>query len=360
MTERLAGDGYYVRTVKCGVDLDLFNIVYSDLFILMGEALLEIAEEAGCKLEDRVIESIENFWREGTETTISQETETESTETGASLETKGIFAGILNVFARIKTDLKFNEEIRKEYRRKISVRSSEWIGILGDVAEEITRKTNGKSPIIIFEDLDKLNPEDAWKVFYHYAAVLSGMRFPVIYTFPIGLSYDVRFSAMESYFITKTLPMIKIAKMDDRPFEEGIHIINQIVQKRASLNLFEENVLEKLIRYTGGSLRDLFHGINSSAKRAERRGSETVSMEDAERALEELKTSLTRRIEKKDYDFLLNIYNGNKELIEDKEMLLKMLQASVVLEYNGKRWHNVHPLVVKFFIEQGLIQGVRE
>ena len=41
-------------------------------------------------------------------------------------------------------------------------------------------------------------------------------------------------------------------------------------------------------------------------------------------------------------------------------MLLKMLQASVVLEYNGKRWHNVHPLVVKFFKEQGLIEDVGE
>lgn len=56
----------------------------------------------------------------------------------------------------------------------------------------------------------------------------------------------------------------------------------------------------------------------------------------------------TRRIEKKDYGFLENIYRGNKEQIEDKEMLLKMLQASVVLEYNGKRWHNVHPLVIEF------------
>lgn len=36
-------------------------------------------------------------------------------------------------------------------------------------------------------------------------------------------------------------------------------------------------------------------------------------------------------------------------------MLLKMLQASVVLEYNGKRWHNIHPLVAKFFEEQGMI-----
>ena len=322
MTERLTDDGYSVRTVKCGMDLDLFNIVYSDLFILMGEALLEIAEEAGCEIENRVLENIENFWREGTETIISQEIGAASAEMGMSVETKGILAGILNIFAKIKTDLKFNEETRKEYRRKISVRSSEWIGILGDVAEEITRKTGGKHPIIIFEDLDKLNPEDAWKVFYNYAAILSGMNFPVIYTFPIGLSYDVRFSAMEGYFITKTLPMIKIEKIDNQPFEDGINIIYKIVKKRANEELFEAKVLEKLIQYTGGSLRDLFHAINSSAKRADRRDSDTVSMEDAERALEELKTSLTRRIEEKDYQFLLNIYNGNKERIEDKEMLL--------------------------------------
>ena len=132
------------------------------------------------------------------------------------------------------------------------------------------------------------------------------------------------------------------------------------MEKRASSALFEEKVLERLIQYTGGSLRDLFHVINASAKRANRRESETISIEDAERALEEVKTSLTRRIEEKDYTFLLNIYTGNKELIEDKEMLLKMLQASVVLEYNGKRWHNVHPLVIKFFEEQGMIKDEGE
>ena len=68
-----------------------------------------------------------------------------------------------------------------------------------------------------------------------------------------------------------------------------------------------------------------------------------------------MKTSLTRRIEQGDYEFLVRIYEGNKELIENKEFLLKMLQASVVLEYNGKRWHNLHPLVARFFREQKLI-----
>lgn len=358
MTERLHLRGYYVKTIACSMDLDLFNIVHSDLFILMGEALLEIAEELKCEVDKDILDDIMNFWDEGTEVLISQEAA--SLETGVSVETGGILASILNIFAKIKADLRFNEETRKEYRKKINIRSSEWIQILGSISKEITKKTEGKQPIMIFEDLDRLNPEDAWRVFYNYAAILSGMEFPVIYTFPIGLSYDGRFSAMESYFITKTLPMIKIETIENQPFQEGIDIINKIVEKRADLRLFEMDVLEKLIQYTGGALRDLFHVINASAKRALRRDSETISMEDAECALEELKTSLTRRIEQKDYDFLLNIYNGNKERIEDKEQLLKMLQAAVVLEYNGKRWHNVHPLVVKFFKDQGLISNGRE
>lgn len=95
---------------------------------------------------------------------------------------------------------------------------------------------------------------------------------------------------MESYFITKTLPMIKIATIENKPFQEGIDIIGKIVTKRADLALFDEDVLKTLIQYTGGSLRDLFHVINASAKRAERRDSEKISVEDASRALEELKT----------------------------------------------------------------------
>lgn len=355
LSAKFATKGYKVKTIVCSMDLDLFNIVYSDLFILMGEALLEIAKECGCKISKELLENIMDFWDEGVKVTTSKEQETLLAESGMSVETPGILVKILNIFAKIKADLKFNEEVRKEYRKKISIHSSEWMKLLGSVSEEIMKGTDGKSPIIFFEDLDKLNPEDAWNVFYNYAAILSGMPFPVIYTFPIGLSYDTRFAAMEGYFITKTLPMIKIETLDGQPYQAGIDVIRQIVQKRADLSLFGSGVLEKLIQYTGGSLRDLFHAINSAAKRAERRKSESISMEDADRALEELKTSLTRRIEQKDYEFLLHIYRGNRELIEDKQMLLKMLQASVVLEYNGKRWHSVHPLVARFLDEQGLV-----
>lgn len=322
LSAALISKGYPVKTIVCSMDLDMFNIVYSDLFILMGEALLEIAKDCGCTVSKKILDAIRHFWDKRTETLVLSREENTDIEAGASAETPGIFQ-VLNVFAKIKADLKLNEETRKEYRKEISIRSSEWMELLRNLSEEIVDKTGGKAP--------------------------------VIYTFPIGLSYDARFAAMEGYFTTKTLPMIKIETIEGQPYADGIDIIRQIVAKRADLQLFEENVLDCLIQYSGGSLRDLFHMINSAAKRAERRNSGSIAPEDAERALEEMKTSLTRRIEQGDYEFLVRIYEGNKELIENKEFLLKMLQASVVLEYNGKRWHNLHPLVARFFREQKLI-----
>lgn len=228
LSDRLAAKGFQVKTITCSMDLDLFNIVYSDLFILMGEALVQIAEESRCRIEKDTLREIMEFWGEGTEILTVQELESASLESGLSAETPGLLKNILNLFAKIKADLKYNEETRKEYRRKISVCSSEWIRLLSLVSEKITEKNEGNHPVIIFEDLDKLNPEDAWKVFYNYAAVLSGMSFPVIYTFPISLSYDTRFSAMESYFITKTLPMIKIQTIEGTLFQEGINVIREI------------------------------------------------------------------------------------------------------------------------------------
>ncbi len=38
MSERLVDKGYYVKTVHCGMDLDLLNIVHSDLFYINGRS----------------------------------------------------------------------------------------------------------------------------------------------------------------------------------------------------------------------------------------------------------------------------------------------------------------------------------
>lgn len=357
MSSNLRREGYCVANIECAQDLDLNNIVYTDLLILLGETLLKIAEEIHCKLDSKLRKSIAHFWNtEITKTTTIEHSKGLSAEGGAGVEAPAPLSVLLSLFAKIKGDLKYSEEKRTEYKTRLSAHISEWIQMINLIADQVTEKLDAKQPVVIFEDLDKINGNNAWEVFGNYSALLTSVSFPIIYTFPIAMSYDPRFSAVEGYFLPKTLPMLKQETIDGKPYQEGTDVIIEIVKKRAALKLFEKGVLETLIRKTGGSLRDLFHGINTAAQRAIRRDSETISNEDIERALEELKSSLTRRIEEKQYAFLARICKGERKQISDKQMLLEMLQANTVLEYNGERWHNVHPLIADFLEEQGLLE----
>ena len=349
LSEKLKAQAYPVYTISCGVELDLLNITHTDLMILAGEALLHLAEELGIKLGD-LKRKILDFWKIEIERIIENENaEGIGVEAGADAS---IGFPIFKLFASLKSSLKFNTTQRETYREQVKQRSSEWIELLRKAIDLITREH--KQPVLIFEDLDKLEPSAAWRVFDSYSATLSSLSCPVIYTFPIALSYDSKFSALLSFFDPVTLPMIKINYPDGQPCEEGYRDIEAIVKKRMDTDLFSGDTLDYLIKKTGGALRDLFSAISKASRRAVRRNNPAIEREDAEIGLNEIKTSLTRRIDSSHYAFLVDIYKGNHELIEDKEKLLEMLQAGTVLEYNGKRWHNVHPLVADFLVEQNL------
>lgn len=356
MSRHLQADGYPVRTVDCAADLDLNSPVYEDLLILMGDALLSIADECGCELDPALQKFLETYWND-----VKREWESIGSgtlETGAKVEAKTPrLLQVLNLSASMKGILKYNEQRRTVYRQHISKRLSEWTRAINQIADAITETLEGRQPIVIFEDLDKLESNEAWGVFFDHARTLSSFSFPVIYTFPIALSYDARFHALEGFFQARTFPMIKVQTSDGCRNDAGFDVILALLRKRADVDaLFAPGVLDRMIEKTGGSLRNLFDVIRDAATLARRRDSARIGMEDADYALLSLQSVLTRRIEKKHYSFLAEIALGNREQIEDKEMLLEMLQGGIVLEYNGTRWHNVHPLVEDFLRDQGLLK----
>lgn len=359
MSSKLVKEGYMVSTVLCKENLDLINIDYTDLLILMGEALIKIAKEVGCNLDGKTVEELLSFWSiENERVTTSEKSSKLSTGAEAQIGAPSFFTRILNLSWSSKAELRYNTIRRDEKREKMKQRASDWLSMLNAIADRVTEKMEGKQPILIFEDLDKISNLDVIdEIFCNHAATMSGVSFPVIYTFPIEFSYYPQFASLRGYYMPNTLPMIKLKTIDDKPFRAGINVVKKIISKRVDIKLFKKNVLKTLIVKTGGSLRDLFSSIITSAKRANRRKSPTISMEDASLALEELKSSLTRRIERKHYKFLTEICKGkvNRQIIEDQAMLLETLQANVVLEYNAKRWHDVHPLVRDFLDEQGLL-----
>lgn len=92
-----------------------------------------------------------------------------------------------------------------------------------------------------------------------------------------------------------------------------------------------------------------------AADRACNRNADKIEFEDAVAAAVQLRSMLTRRIEMRNYPLLRNISIDKKfkENIEDREMMLDMMEGLIVLEYNGDRWHDLHPLVEDYLKKHG-------
>jgi hypothetical protein len=254
---------------------------------------------------------------------------------------------ILPFFVDIKTDLQFNSSNSTIIKTKIERETRKCLGFINELKDEIFYKLK-KNPIIIFEDLDKIIPaERALDIFSYY--VLGQMQFPVIYTFPVTLSYTAGYVDLENSYEFLQLPMIKVKNIDNSICLEGITTLKKLVFKRADENLFNEDALQELIIKTGGSIRDLFWCITHSARTARNRNSEKIERHDTTIALKSLKAEMTRRLESKNdnYEKLLAIHRQKTE-IEDRDTMLNFLRAHLVLEYNGERWCDVHPLILDF------------
>jgi energy-coupling factor transporter ATP-binding protein EcfA2 len=362
LKKSLREKGFPVENINCSLEIDMMSPAVWDLLLLITEKLLIIANEINCEIDRHILNSLINFFED------IEEIRESVREANAGLEA-GVEAGlpvamkpipVINFFIKAKGEVKYGETTRTIIREVVEKRAPVWISYVNIIADKIADKRDGKRPVLFVEDVDKIDPGPVKDLFYKYAKTLSEMSFHIIYTFPISLSYHPDFTSIQGRFSCTTLPIIKVKCPDNSRYKEGIEAIRTIISKRAELGLFAEGVLDLIIEKTGGSLRDLFMVIINAGKRARNRNKNTIEFEDAGRALSELKSDLTRRIDGDDYPFLINLLKPeNKTQIEKKEHLLKMMQALVVLEYhNGERWQDVHPLVTDF-LKENVMNGQR-
>ena len=360
LTRRLHEAGFPVETVECGQNMDLDNPVYTDLLFLMLEKILLIADRTGCPLEGAARDTLLDFGKVVEQTTTRQEEGGFSAEYGG----EGKFNPIpvfLKLFGKIRRELKTNTAVKQTCQEKISVSYSDWKDALDQLADEIAEK-QGRPPVILFEDLDKLKQTEVWKVFYQDAPKLAGFHFPVIYTFRSAFAYDRNYPQLGNYFVSRQFPIIQLENRDGTPVKEGYAAIRELVSLRADLRLFDSDALDLLIEKTGGSLRDLFSAIRDSVRLAIRRESGTIQRVDVETyGLAQLRQHLIKQVDSGDYTFLENIRKRNSQQVEDRPKLLRMLELEVVLEHNG--WNGVHPLVADYLRElreQGLMGNVEQ
>ena len=149
LAERLRGDGCPVKTIYCNQELDAGNRDFSDVMILMADALLNLADETECRIKREDLETIRTFWTSSLEREDIAFDGTELyVDAGAEVKVP-LLPGLLKLFSNLKTSLKYNVEQRTVYREKIVRYNSQWLSAVNRVADQITEKA-GRQPILIF------------------------------------------------------------------------------------------------------------------------------------------------------------------------------------------------------------------
>lgn len=350
LKRRLEEAGHPVCIIYCQSEMNMDLADCWDIMLLISEGLCLIADEKGIGLPDDLVGDMFSY--------ILQDVEASEEFTQATNINIGL---VLSLIASIKSGLQMGDTQRITLKTKMERRGSDWRRYVDEISNIITDDMQGKQPILIFEDLDKIEPSNRALDIFRYN-MLTKMKFPVIYTFPIAEVYNPRFAALKGLYKTHKLPMIKVRNIDKTENEVGIGVIRKIIDKRADLRFFDDRALDLLITQTGGVLRHLFECILTACRITIRIENTKIEADEAKRALEGLTSDLMTRIPMTDNRMLINIYEDTnyKKQLEETSSVLQHMHGLVVLEYqNGERWHDLHPLVADFLKKRGAIGGSR-
>jgi hypothetical protein len=350
----MRGSGYFIVDISAMDRLDMNSASYTDMFIMIMIELIENAVKEGLRVRDEVADDIKTYWKKVT---------TKTSENGKTYDIK-LDAGLNVFFASLKGTLRAEKVTREKIQTVIDPEIDEFISLMRYISENIKDELRAKGrpqiPIVVVDDLDKLIRKSAEDIFFTHGGTIAMMPFHVICTFPIQLTYSSEFESTHSYFEHRPLPMIKLRSWSAlngyTPFPQGWDAIRKIVGKRAKEDLIKKEALDIMIEKTGGFLRDIFIVIKYAAMRADSRVSERIEEQDAKAALKLLRGDISRMIHGGHYETLAEIYSGIKGVTKNSEVMLDLLRSRAVLEYNGDRWCDLHPLVEDLLLENRIIE----
>jgi hypothetical protein len=360
------GDGFFVTTFSVRDEIDIIDLKYVDLIFIILEKLMENLNILNIMINPNTLDTLYKYWHD--ERLIEKfGYEKMEVEVNAEISIGTKLSFLAKMIASVKGVLKTGKETKELVRSRIEPKISQLMSGINEVIDTITieLKKRNMVPILIIEDLDKLEITVAEDLFLNHKTILTNLNIHIIYTFPIFLFYSHNFKEIvKSFNRMEMLNMIKVRNIDRSENKKGIDKIKEIISKRADINkLFTNDALEFFVEKSGGALRDVFEMIQSAALTSMERKIEKIDLESAETAYSELRSGYSRSISKKHIELLSCIYNDPKKspLVDDSNFntndnLKELLKSLAVIEYNDQRWCDLHPAVEDFLVSNNHIK----
>lgn len=360
-------------------ELDAVSMSYIELFIVAMEKLFELIKDKQFTIRPEYLKSITHWAQSKEIQEIRDKYFGAELGVDASGEVKGgIEKGVmetpalLKLFAGLKLSAKTSKSFKETLKRNVEPKLSELVFHCNQLIQEVLINAHAKgydNLLMVIEDLDKIPLDKADELFFTYANQLTQLETNIIYTFPVALYYHTRFNTIRHHFNeVLELPMVKVAEMDGSKHEKGYHLLRRIVEKRMDIGLFQTpELLDQMIGYSGGCVRDLFLMIKEAADTALDTDREQIGADEVQRALQLLKKEYDNNVAdyrkpngvlitaKDYYEVLVNLARSEDKKLENTEAAMDLRQNLCILGYNGEGWCDVHPIMKEVLKDRGLL-----
>jgi len=357
LKKKLEQLGFLVLYLDVEQKLDLEDIEYTDLLLSMMTGLFEQAKAENLALSEILLKAIHDWFYERTET------ETQEKESDSEIMTQAGIGGMLPLVvdlfaswtARVKVGSSHKVEIRKVLERDLAVFNDRLNAVIREVRKQAQVK-GFRDLVIIADGLEKMpfkmrdGRSNHDLLFVENAERLKVPECHLIYTVPISLAYNANLNSSFGGDYVAVIPMVKLSV-------ENCALFQVLIEKRIDVNIVFESpkeVLENLIAASGGAVRDLMRLIRIACQ-----GAKQVTTADVERAKTTLMIEYDRLLREEDFKILQEVYLNKEVAANDKYG--RLLHWRVLHEYlNGKRWADVHPLVLRIERVQRLLKSESE
>jgi hypothetical protein len=290
-------------------------------------------------------------------------------------------------FWGLKTEfqpLKHNQEARQALRNKVRPIESELLNEVNTILDQARAllRSQGvyRDIVLVVDNLEKVRKamgkedlrESYQALFLDKAPEFNGVLAHAIYTFPLEL---LRSSMAISWTTTYAcepvvVPMVKVLERDGKSFyEKGFGLLVDLIQKRLKdipeigtvdiHDVFTQEALEGIVKYSGGDVRSLLHFIQEAAVNTMEL---PIEMEAVYQAVSGKVTTFSTTLVH--WEKLRALEESSRQSIPNDDMDYQVfLRQGAVFEYmNGSEnqspfekaspWYAVHPLVRELLKEK--------
>lgn len=342
-------DRFIVVKFSAVEHFNLSQFDYIDVLCVTGEKIFNKSSEiSNLQVDKKLLESLKSWGNEVQE----KVTFLESSDTTAKVETEaGLKTWVASFMTKLSGQLKVGWEKTSDIKKVLKPKLENLWDKINDIIREVER-VSGKKILVIIEDLDKADIDIAEDLFEKNGQKLLKPECRMILTIPVALIYSDKSTIIGRSIFSgfQILPNIKIFNRNGEPDKDNFKFMSSVIKGRIDFdNLAEqpEESLNRIIKYSGGVLRELLRLTHDSVINTISFGESKISEDDVSDAINEAKNSFKRMNIKEDNLKYLKDVDRIKDIVAKDDSIAKTLLHNLsILQYqNSEDWFDVNPLL---------------